>query len=139
MGGGQEGGGTGYRTAGTRYDTVFMSSSLTDKARILRIRMTDAERRLWRELRQLSLGCTFRRQAPIGPYIVDFVCFERKIVIEVDGGQHLGSEGDAIRDRDFKKSAGGNPATKKDWQLAVDRVMVIKGETLGEQPCYTED
>jgi len=51
--------------------------------------MTGAEQRLWRELRWRRLdGCRFRKQAPIGPYIVDFVCFERKLVIELDGAQH---------------------------------------------------
>jgi very-short-patch-repair endonuclease len=71
---------------------------LTANARALRTRMTAAERLLWRKLRQQSLGCAFRRQAPLGPYIVDFVCFERKLVLEVDGGQHLESVGDKIRD-----------------------------------------
>jgi very-short-patch-repair endonuclease len=50
--------------------------------------MTDAERRLWGRLRGNQLGQAFRRQAPIGHYIVDFVCFERRLVIELDGGQH---------------------------------------------------
>src|SRR3954449_12977939 len=60
-----------------------------DFARDLRKNMTDTERHLWHRLRQRQLdGCRFRRQAPIGPYIVDFVCFERGLVIELDGGQH---------------------------------------------------
>jgi len=50
------------------------------EARILRNRMTDTERFLWRKLRQQFLDCTFRRQAPNRSYIVDFVCFERKLV-----------------------------------------------------------
>jgi very-short-patch-repair endonuclease len=51
--------------------------------------MTDAERRLWRhiKIRQLD-GKKFRRQAPIGDYIVDFVCFGVKLIVELDGGQH---------------------------------------------------
>lgn len=59
------------------------------RARELRKNMTDAERTLWRylRLRQFS-GNKFRRQQPIGKYIVDFVCFENKLIIEVDGGQH---------------------------------------------------
>ena len=60
-----------------------------DFARDLRKNLTDAERCLWRDLRHCQIaGCRFRRQAPIGPYIVDFVCFERKLVVELDGGQH---------------------------------------------------
>jgi len=61
--------------------------------------MTDAERRLWRYLRRHFLGVHFRRQVPIGPYIVDFACLGRKLVIEIDGGQHMGSAEDEIRDR----------------------------------------
>jgi very-short-patch-repair endonuclease len=58
-------------------------------ARNLRKNLTDAERRLWAslKLRQFD-GKKFRRQAPIGNYIVDFVCFESKLIIELDGGQH---------------------------------------------------
>ena len=59
------------------------------KAQDLRQRSTDAERALWMHLRNRQLaGCKFRRQVPIGEYIVDFVCLERKVVIEVDGGHH---------------------------------------------------
>ena len=59
------------------------------KARGLRQRSTDAERALWMRLRNHQLvGYKFRRQVPIGEYIVDFVCLERKVVIEVDGGHH---------------------------------------------------
>jgi very-short-patch-repair endonuclease len=60
-----------------------------DFARQLRQDMTDAERWLWRELKAKRFdGRKFRRQAPIGIYIVDFVCFASKIIIELDGGQH---------------------------------------------------
>ena len=60
------------------------------RARELRKNMTDAERQLWNHLRNRQLGgLKFRRQHPIGKYVVDFVCFEKKIVIEVDGSQHL--------------------------------------------------
>ena len=59
------------------------------RARRLRSDSTDAERVLWRLLRNRQLaGCKFRRQAPIGRYIVDFVCFERRLIVEMDGGQH---------------------------------------------------
>ena len=70
----------------------------TRHARALRQNMTDAERRLWRELRCGSLGARFRRQVPIGPYIVDFACFQRRLVIEIDGGQHHGDARDEARD-----------------------------------------
>ncbi len=51
--------------------------------------MTIAERKLWQALRDKQLnGHRFRRQHPIGKYIADFACIERKVVIELDGGQH---------------------------------------------------
>src|SRR5262245_19812158 len=69
-------------------------------ARRLRREMTDAERRLWRQLRLRQLhGCKFRRQVAIGPYVADFACLERRIVVEVDGGQHCDSRTDPARDR----------------------------------------
>ncbi|MBS0193770.1 MAG: endonuclease domain-containing protein [Proteobacteria bacterium] len=71
----------------------------TSQARRLRTAMTDAERKLWQclRLRQIE-GFRFRRQHPLGPYILDFVCLERKLIVEVDGGQHLDSARDAARD-----------------------------------------
>jgi very-short-patch-repair endonuclease len=58
-------------------------------ARKLRSNLTDAEKRLWRRLQRRQIGrAKFRRQQPIGRYIVDFVCFECRVIIEVDGGQH---------------------------------------------------
>jgi BirA family biotin operon repressor/biotin-[acetyl-CoA-carboxylase] ligase len=74
-------------------------TSLRDNARDLRKHMTDAERRLWSHLRRKQLGARFRRQAPIGRYIADFACFDPKLVIELDGGQHDEHRGyDAQRD-----------------------------------------
>ena len=59
------------------------------RARQLRSRQTDAERKLWFLLRDRRLnGVKFRRQVPIGNYIVDFVCQEAKLIVEVDGSQH---------------------------------------------------
>ncbi|MCJ7705623.1 MAG: endonuclease domain-containing protein [Desulfobacterales bacterium] len=59
------------------------------KPRELRKNLTEAERALWRGLRLRQLaGQKFRRQQPIGKFIVDFVCFEKKLIIEVDGGHH---------------------------------------------------
>ena len=58
-------------------------------ARDLRLHSTDAERRLWRYLRNRQVrGLRFRRQHPIGPYFADFVCLEHHLIIELDGGQH---------------------------------------------------
>lgn len=58
-------------------------------SRILRKDATDAERKLWMQLRRRQVGGRrFRRQHPLGPYIVDFVCLEVKLIVEIDGGQH---------------------------------------------------
>jgi very-short-patch-repair endonuclease len=67
-------------------------------ARELRSHQTDAEERLWYFLRaHRFMGLKFRRQKPIGPYVVDLICMEYKLIIEADGGQH-GSLGDFDRD-----------------------------------------
>lgn len=64
-------------------------NSQTEKSRQLRKNMTSQERKLWSIIRERRFfGCRFRRQFPIGSYIVDFVCREKKIIIEIDGGQH---------------------------------------------------
>jgi primosomal protein N' (replication factor Y) len=71
----------------------------TKFARHLRKTLTDAETRLWFHLRRRQLaGFRFRRQHPIGSYVADFVCIEARLVIELDGSQHLDSIPDARRD-----------------------------------------
>jgi very-short-patch-repair endonuclease len=63
---------------------------LTEYARTLRKSMTDAESRMWYYLRNRRLaGYKFVRQYAIGKYIVDFICREKNLIIEVDGGQHM--------------------------------------------------
>jgi very-short-patch-repair endonuclease len=64
-----------------------------ERARNLRRNQTEAEQRLWNALRDRQLdGAKFRRQVPLPPYFGDFVCFERKLVVELDGGQHAERE-----------------------------------------------
>src|SRR4026209_437888 len=77
-----------------------MATSI-QKARTLRSNLTDAEQFLWQRLRYRQIeGHKFRRQRPVGPYIVDFVCVEVKLIIEVDGGQHSDNKTyDMVRDR----------------------------------------
>jgi very-short-patch-repair endonuclease len=73
-------------------------SKASNKARILRRNSTDAERRLWAALRDRRLrGYRFRRQYPIGPFIVDFACTRHQLVIEADGGQHAQNNEDTVR------------------------------------------
>jgi very-short-patch-repair endonuclease len=65
---------------------------------------TDAEARLWYHLRDGRLTrLKFRRQVPIASYIVDFVCFDRMLIVELDGGQHMASAVDATRDAELNR------------------------------------
>jgi len=76
--------------------------TLKNNAKYLRTHMTDAETKLWYYLRGHRFsGLKFKRQKPIGPYIVDFVCIRHALIIEVDGGQHQNSDDDQQRDTWF--------------------------------------
>ena len=78
-----------------------MSNTIVSRARRLRRESTTAERALWAHLRAKRLcGVKFRRQHPEGPYIVDFACCDRMVVIELDGSQHASQwKKDERRDR----------------------------------------
>lgn len=72
-------------------------------ARSMRADSTKAENVLWQALRSKQLeGLKFKRQVPLDGYILDFVCFEARLIVEVDGGQHSESQSDAVRDRHFE-------------------------------------
>ncbi len=74
------------------------------RARRLRRDATDAERRLWSALRDRRLrGYRFRRQHPIGPFVVDFACTKQHLIVEADGGQHAELETDERRNAWLKK------------------------------------
>ncbi|UVE17220.1 DUF559 domain-containing protein [Pseudomonas sp. LS44] len=79
--------------------------TLRDNAKRLRSEMTEAEMRLWYYLRgHRFLGLKFKRQKPLGPYIVDFVCLECRLIIELDGSKHQQQvEQDRVRDRHFQQ------------------------------------
>jgi very-short-patch-repair endonuclease len=73
-------------------------------AKALRANPTDAEIKLWRLLRSRRLAdMKFRRQVPVGPWILDFVSFGQRLVVEADGGQHAESEHDKRRDNDLSE------------------------------------
>jgi very-short-patch-repair endonuclease len=75
-----------------------MKAWLISRARQLRRASTDAEKALWQGLRARQLeGLKFRRQHPVGKYIVDFICLEKALIVELDGGQHAE---DAQREKD---------------------------------------
>ncbi|MBI4519049.1 MAG: endonuclease domain-containing protein [Deltaproteobacteria bacterium] len=74
---------------------------MASTARLLRKNPTEAERTLWRYLRLRQLhGHKFRRQQPLGPYVADFACLERRLIVEVDGAQHAEQAG-----RDAQRTA----------------------------------
>ncbi|MFH1140789.1 MAG: endonuclease domain-containing protein [Chloroflexota bacterium] len=101
------------------------------RARHLRANLTDAERKLWSHLRLRQIeGHKFRRQRPIGPYIVDFVCLERRLVIEVDGSQHMQRASlDARRDA-WLASVGFK--VLRFWDNQVLNEMAAVTETIAE-------
>lgn len=88
------------------YYTRKRTELTNSRARALRQGDNMAEALLWNELKARKLGGhKFVRQSPIGPYFADFLCRERKLVVEVDGYQHAGSVHDEKRDA-FMKADG---------------------------------
>jgi very-short-patch-repair endonuclease len=76
-----------------------VAKCIRDFARRMRREPTDAEARMWRLLRDRQLAhFKFRRQVPFQNFILDFVCFDKRVVIEIDGGQHASSRRDDARD-----------------------------------------
>jgi len=73
------------------------------RARDMRVDATKPEAILWQQIRDRKLeGFKFRRQVPLKHYILDFVCFDAKLIIEVDGGQHAENRSDSVRDAFFR-------------------------------------
>ena len=107
-------------------------------ARKLRQTMTPQEVRVWVRLRALkSRGLHFRRQVPIGGYIVDFACYRPKVVIEIDGSQH-GFDEHAKKDRDRDAYLGSqgfrvlrfwNGDVNRDIGAVVETILAAAGET----------
>jgi very-short-patch-repair endonuclease len=94
--------------------------------------MTDAEGRLWSRLRAGQLhGYRFRRQVPIGQYIVDFVSFKARLVIEVDGGQHAvaveqdGQRTTWLKSRGFRVLRFWNNDVLREVDAVVERVREV--------------
>jgi very-short-patch-repair endonuclease len=86
-----------------------MKNRLTKLARESRKELTDAERLLWYHLRAKRFNnLKFRRQQPIGSYIVDFICYEKKLIIEVDGGHHAEHEEKDLERTQFLAQKGYN-------------------------------
>lgn len=76
---------------------------LRDAARRLRKDQTEAEKAIWAALRNRGLDdAKFRRQEPVGPYVADFLCAERRLIVEIDGGQHAQNAADLRRDAELQ-------------------------------------
>ena len=87
---------------------------------------TPAERKLWSKIRNDQLGVNFRRQHAIGDYIPDFACIERKLIIELDGSQHLEQEEYDAERTEYLKSQGYKVIRfwNKDVMKDIDNVML---------------
>ncbi|POR52343.1 very-short-patch-repair endonuclease [Bosea psychrotolerans] len=80
-------------------NAATLSQTLRGRARAMRKEPTEAERKLWHLVRDRRFsGFKFRRQVPIGRYIVDLVCLEKRLIVEADGGQHAENAHDVVRD-----------------------------------------
>jgi very-short-patch-repair endonuclease len=113
-----------------------VAKNVREKARGLRTSSTDAEKKLWRLLRSRQFASIkFRRQVPIGRWIVDFVAFQQKIIVEADGGQHAGAAKDLNRDADL---AARGFRVLRFWNHDIlknpEGVMEMLGETLKDSP-----
>ncbi|MBN9037042.1 MAG: endonuclease domain-containing protein [Rhizobiales bacterium] len=108
-------------------------------ARKLRRDMTDAGAKLWSELRDRRLDTTkFRRQAPIGPFVADFLCSEARLIVEIDGSQHADSKRDRARDaelraRGFRVLRFWNDDVMRDLRAVCDTIVAYVRDT-GLQP-----
>lgn len=109
-------------------------------AKLLRINQTDAELRVWQAVRASRLlGFKFRRQVPIDDFIVDFVCFEQKLIIEIDGGQHLNCQDDIERDIKlktfgFKVLRFWNNEVMRNFDGVLDLIVENLQDTPSPQP-----
>lgn len=105
-------------------------------AKTLRTNMSDAERKLWRYLRNRQFqNLKFVRQLPVGPYIADFACRDADLIIEVDGGQHAENWRDDVRTRELAKYGY---AVIRFWNQDVlnncDGVFAVLTEHLAKAP-----
>ena len=104
------------------------------RARHLRRMQTEAEARLWSRLRNRMLGgFKFRRQVPVGPYIADFLCAERMLIVEVDGGQHADNSDDLRRTRflgekGYRVVRFWNPEVLSNTDGVLEMILIALGE-----------
>ncbi|MGH7779167.1 MAG: endonuclease domain-containing protein [Candidatus Binataceae bacterium] len=101
-------------------------------ARRLRRDMTEAEQAIWKRLRgRRFVNLKFRRQFPIGPYIADFCCFERKLVVELDGGQHVEQQAYDVQRDEFIEARGfrvirfWNDVVLRETDSVIEQILAI--------------
>ncbi len=113
-----------------------ISELMRTRARSLRRKPTDAEAVLWALLRDRRLSQTkWRRQTPMGNYIVDFVCLENRLVVECDGSHHADGESDAVRDawlasQGFQVLRFWNRDVLKERRNVIDAILAKCGPLL---------
>ena len=119
---------------------------MSTAAKDLRQLTTDAEQRLWRRLRNRQVcGAKFRRQHPLPPYVVDFVCLENKLIIEADGGQHLERQAQDEKRTAFLEAlrrlnpAQGNPSftTGQHYPAWLEKRHRMQGQDLNKVKAVT--
>ncbi len=114
-----------------------MKIELTDTARSLRARSTEAERKLWSRLRDWRLmGFKFNRQAPRGRYILDFLCVEGGLAVEVDGSHHADRRSEADRRRTAELEQDGLVVLRfwnGDILRNIDGVLTLIAEALSQR------
>ncbi len=116
-------------------DAGERSATLRERARDMRKAPTDAERALWRILRDRRFsGYKFRRQAPIGDYIADFVCYAERLIVEADGSQHADNLHDARRDAWFLLQGF---RIRRFWNFEILRNREVVAETLWHELAST--
>ncbi|HQZ11830.1 MAG TPA: DUF559 domain-containing protein [Devosia sp.] len=117
-----------------------LSPRMKGFARRLRREATPHEMRLWALLRDRRfVGFRFRRQVPIGPYIADFVCQGRRLIVELDGSQHAEDESDAVRDaelhrRGYRVLRIWNNELMKNERGVAEAILVALQEPTGLEP-----
>ena len=117
---------------------VYGRRAETRHARLFRKNLTPQEARLWRHLRGLRTdGFHFRRQAPFRGYYLDFVCFSRRLVVEVDGGGHgeqAQADHDAVRDKVLKRQGFQTLRVwNSDINTNIEGVMEAVGAALAKR------
>jgi very-short-patch-repair endonuclease len=117
----------------------FQDPNQTEKCRRLRRDLTGPERRLWSALRsRRAAKLKVRRQYPVGPYVVDFVCPEHRVVVELDGDSHIGRAGRDRQRQSYLESEGyrvlrvGNDDVLNDLDAVVAAVLLACGIAAGE-------